>query len=392
VRAVAILLLLCGCDPLQGVTVVHEDRCDLPISGIDAAWTERFAAGDAAFDAPFRESQGLGPLYIRIACESCHEGDARGPGDVRKMSVLGADGRPSADQSALTYGPTLRPLVAAGAARPIEAPHAIEVRITRRIGPAVFGRGYLEAIADTEIERVAREQNARGVVSGRIHRVAYQSQRTTDRRFHEYGPESAQLIGRFGHKARIATIDDFAADAYQGDMGLTSPLRPTELDNPEGILDDRLPGIDVEERIVQLTADYVRLLAIPRRENVAAPSSFAGCAECHVPSMHTRADYPIAALAGIDARVYSDLLLHDMGRGLEDGVRDGDASGSEWRTAPLIGLRHFSSYLHDGRASTIEEAIAAHRSEGSEANASVDAFDALSARDRRALVAFVAGL
>ncbi|MBZ0121323.1 MAG: hypothetical protein K8H88_30280 [Sandaracinaceae bacterium] len=393
-RLAPLALALCACDPLGGLTIVGDDPSDVPIDGLEAHWLDRFGEGDSAFDEPFRESTGLGPLYIRVACASCHEDDGRGPGAVHKMSVLGPDGRPSADQSALMYGPTRRPLVAAGATSPIEPPPGVPILESRRFGPAVFGRGYIEAIADGEIERVEREQGAAGRVSGRIHRVPFQSQVSSEQPFHTHGPGTTGLIGRFGLKARIATLDDFAADAYQGDMGITSPLRPSELPNPEGLTDDARPGVDLDAQTVNAVADYVRLLAIPTRREVPGAELFerTGCADCHVPSMRTRADYPIAVLADIDAPIYSDLLLHDMGAGLEDGVRDLDASGREWRTAPLIGLRHLTVYLHDGRARSVEEAIDEHDSEGSEARPAVASYRALSSADRAALVQFVSSL
>jgi CxxC motif-containing protein (DUF1111 family) len=114
-----------------------------------------------------------------------------------------------------------------------------------------------------------------------------------------------------------------------------------------------------------------------------------------VPSLKTRADYPIALLANTDAPVYTDFLLHDMGTALSDGSADGvdgDAHAREWRTAPLIGLRFDKTYLHDGRASTIGDAIAQHDSEGSEASESVRVFRGFSAEDQAALVEFVSGL
>jgi CxxC motif-containing protein (DUF1111 family) len=85
-------------------------------------------------------------------------------------------------------------------------------------------------------------------------------------------------------------------------------------------------------------------------------------------------------------------LLHDMGRALADGVVEGDAGGREWRTAPLIGLRFFPAFLHDGRAKTIEAAVLTHAGEGSEANDAVERFRALTPAQRKHLLAFVARL
>jgi CxxC motif-containing protein (DUF1111 family) len=202
-------------------------------------------------------------------------------------------------------------------------------------------------------------------------------------------------VGRFGLKARNATLDDFSADALQGDMGLTSPLRPEELPNPDGLNDDDKPGLDVTAAQVDLLADYVRLVEIPPRKDVQGGAEVfesAGCAACHVPSLRTRADFPIRALAGISAPLYTDGLLHDMGEALADGITDEAATGREWRTAPLCALRFLSSYLHDGRAATLEEAVQSHASPGSEANVSVDRFRALSASDRALLLSFLEGL
>ena len=98
-------------------------------------------------------------------------------------------------------------------------------------------------------------------------------------------------------------------------------------------------------------------------------------------------------MAGRDAEGYSDLLLHDMGANLADGVTgEGVATEREWRTAPLIGLRFSRTFLHDGRARTVEEAVRLHGDAGSEARGAARAFDALTPPDREILVAFVRAL
>src|SRR6185369_7943527 len=113
------------------------------------------------------------------------------------------------------------------------------------------------------------------------------------------------LIGRFGLKARIVSVDEFTADAFQGDMGITNPMRPEELPNPEAKLDDLKIGVDADIGVVNDVANYLRLIAIPARRNLSAggPELFerALCSACHAPSLKTRADYPIAQLAGVDA-------------------------------------------------------------------------------------------
>jgi CxxC motif-containing protein (DUF1111 family) len=373
--------------------VVRLDRPDRPLTKATAEELARFDEGDALFELTARPRDGLGPLFIRASCASCHRDDGRGPGLVAKFAAVEAgDGVP-----ALPYGNTERPYTAAGAQMGIRAPAGDGVRITYRLPPAVYGRGYLEAIEDAEIERLAAAAARRtDGVRGRIHRVAYASEANPGARVHAHRPGQSGLIGRFGLKARIATLDEFTADALQGDMGMTSPLRPRELPNPEGLMDDEKPGVDTDLAFVNAMTDYVRLLELPARRNDTPRGrslfAAAGCATCHTPTLRTRADYPIAALAGIDAPVYTDLLLHDMGDHLADGVRDGDAGPREWRTAPLIGLRFFPAFLHDGRARTVEAAILAHEGPGSEGNAAVTAFRALSPEDRRALLDFVGGL
>lgn len=394
-RSALLLVALASCgpaiDPLAGLTVVTEDPTDLPLPDLDARWSQRFVDGDAAFEAPHRAADGLGPLFIRQSCNSCHAADAKGPGSVTKMVLVDSDGKFAADQSALTWGHTVRAQLTAGAAKPIVPPDA-GVFTSLRMGPAVFGRGALEAIEDAEIERLEREP--RGGVSGRIHRVCRASEANPDQPFHAYAKGQCNLIGRFGLKARIATLDDFSADAYQGDMGLTSPLRPTELPNPDGLSDDDFPGLDLELETVNLASDYVRLIAMPRRPAPKVddgPVLFAQaqCDTCHVPTLRTRADYPIPGWAGREVAVFTDLLLHDLGGRLADGLLEGDASGSEWRTAPLIGLRHLERFLHDGRALTLDAAIEAHASPGSEANASVDAYRSLSPEERERLLSYL---
>ncbi|HVZ75281.1 MAG TPA: di-heme oxidoredictase family protein [Polyangia bacterium] len=375
------------------------DRFDVAISGLSADEDAAFTTGDGLFDLSLFPYDGLGPLYTRASCGQCHTDGVRGPGLVQKMVAVGADGvTPLADQSAFPYGHTVHPLVAGGGKTPVMPPAGMsDVKVTTRLGPPILGRGYMEAIADDEILRVESEQAARAdAIHGHANRVTYASQPNPDTRFHSHQPGDA-VIGRFGLKARIAAVDDFTADALQGDMGITSPLRPTEISNPDGLTDDFKPGVDVTIDSVNARAMYVRLTAIPKRP--ATPDAHAmqlfadtQCAACHVPSLKTRADYPIAALAGIDAPVYTDLLLHDLGDELADGIIEGDATARDWRTAPLIGLRFNKSFMHDGRAQTIDEAIRAHAGTGSEANDSVSRYAALSDDDRAALDAFVGAL
>jgi CxxC motif-containing protein (DUF1111 family) len=398
-------LAACSSDPSEPAAVAGGstgtftggDPFDVPIDGVTADERDAFFEGDALFEVALREADGLGPLYTRTACGACHEAGLRGAGSVQKMAVVLADGvTTSPDQSLLTWGNTVHPLLAAGAVTPILPPDDPSVRVTVRVGPPILGRGYLEAVLDSEILRVEAEQAERAdAIHGRANRVVYPSEANPDPTFNSH-QKGDMVIGRFGLKARQATLDDFTADALQGDMGITSPLRPEEFQNPDGLTDDLKHGLDATADDVNQRALYMRLTAIPRRTDLteAGRALFdeAQCSACHVPTLKTRPDYPISVLAGIDAPIYTDMLLHAMGDELSDGLIDGEAQSRDWRTAPLIGLRFNKTFLHDGRAQTIEDAILLHDGAGSEAAASISFYKALSAEDHDALLAFVSAL
>ncbi len=370
------------------------DPSDVPISGITKDLVDAFDLGDALFDLPYRAPDGLGPLFIRDACGECHGGAARGPGLVQKMAVVLPDGvTPDPDQSKLPFGHTLRLQLTAGAKTPIDAPKDPNVKVTIRLGPPVLGRGYLEAIRDDEIVRMETEQKTRtDGIHGHVNHVTFASTTSGDPAYSTY-KKGDVVIGRFGLKARVATLDDFTADAFAGDMGMTSPMRPTEHPNPDGLTDDLRASVDLDVGTVNKIAMYMRLLAIPYREtpNTKGEAAFtaAKCNVCHVPSLKTRADYPIKVLAGIDAPVFTDLLVHDMGDALADGQEEGEAKSREWRTAPLMGLRFARTYLHDSRAGSLDEAVRLH---AGEAKVSADLYQALGDADRAALLDYIGSL
>lgn len=373
---------------------------DRVLAGASEDQARAFRIGDAFFEQVFTEFDGLGPVYVRPSCESCHLHAGRGPGTTQRMGLVSATtGEPG---DSLPFGSLVRPLLAAGARTPVlppdgGVPSGEVLVVTGRSAPPAFGRAHLEAIEEAEIERVEAEQ-ASGVdgVRGRIHRVPFHSTVSIDPRYplHVFGETG--LVGRFGVKARLATLDDAAADALQSDMGLTTTLRPAELPNPDGLTDDLVPGVDLPDVQLAAAVAYLRLLDLPPRDapDPAGSALFeaVGCARCHVPALRTRSDWPMPQLAGIAAPVFTDLLLHQMGPALADGQADEGAAPGEFRTAPLIGLRFLSSYLHDGRASTVEAAILGHQGAGSEATVAVGRFTALSPADRATLIAHVGSL
>ena len=408
--AIALLLTACGGSARPGgadggstggVALAPSPATpDLPLSGASLDQQRAFRAGDAVFEQAFQPADGLGPVYVRPSCTACHLRGGRGPAQTQRMAfVSSATGGPL---EALPFGALVRPLVTAGAVSPVLPPDGglppgAMLDVTTRLAAPVFGRAYLEAILDSEIERVAAEQSLRtDGIHGQINRVSFHSKGTVDPRFPIHVAEETGLIGRFGMKARMATLDDVVADALQGDMGLTSTLRPVELPNPDGLTDDLLPGVDVPDVQLASLVGYARLLEIPPRPTPdargAALFESVGCAVCHVPSLRTRADWPTPQVAGIEAPVFTDLLLHDMGEGLADGQQEEGAGPRDFRTAPLIGLSFVPAYLHDGRASTLRDAVLGHGSPGSEAVGTVQRFQALTLEDQDALLAYVGTL
>src|SRR4051812_38034391 len=139
------------------------DPFDIPLAGISAEQQKAFFDGDNLFGLPLHDADGLGPLYTRSSCGACHTSGVRGPGSVQKMSIVLADGvTTAADQSKLAFGHTVHPLLTAGAKTPIlPPPNDPTVKVTLRVGPPILGRGYLEAILDSEIVRVEGEQKLR---------------------------------------------------------------------------------------------------------------------------------------------------------------------------------------------------------------------------------------
>jgi CxxC motif-containing protein (DUF1111 family) len=376
VRAIVIVGLVAlgaGCESAPGPGSVSEDSTGAPMAGLSDDQLALFRDGETMIERVFLDTDGLGPLYVEASCRSCHGKNERGPGKTDRMAIANADGTTASDESALPFGTVIRPQLAAGATHPLLPPdHAPGLLLSTRFGPALFGRGRMEAVSDQSILDEETHQAIAGRVSGHANRL----------------PDGT--IGRFGVKARIAALDTFVADAFHSDMGLTSTHFPTEFPNPDGLTDDLVPGIDVADEWNTSITFYLRTLAAPTRTGLTQPGAellqSTGCLDCHVNTYQTGSVAAVKALEGIAADLYTDLLLHDMGTEAADGITDGLATGREWKTAPLLGLRFFTSYLHDGRAATLDEAVRMHAGEGSEANSAVQRYEALSEGDRQILL------
>jgi CxxC motif-containing protein (DUF1111 family) len=199
--------------------------------------------------------------------------------------------------------------------------------------------------------------------------------------------------GRFGWKAQTATLVEFMGEAFRDEIGLTNPIAPRDLVNGCGASITR-PEADALP--LTAVAAFLNTIDPPAPSSATLTSAGAtvfastGCAACHKPSYRILGS--TANVAGgpiLTAFLYSDLLLHDMGADLADGFEQGSATGSEFRTAPLWRVSERQHFLHDGRATTMLDAIGAH---GGQAAAAVAAFNALSAADRQALLDFLNGI
>jgi CxxC motif-containing protein (DUF1111 family) len=251
----------------------------------------------------------------------------------------------------------------------------VAIGITARNPPPLFGTGLIDGLADTELERVARQQPPS--TRGRVHRLK-------DGR-----------IGRFGWRAQVASLEDFVKSACANELGLevpghhqaVSPLAP----------DAQARGLDLTDEECAALVDYVRSLpppVSPDPSDAQAAAAVAegrrlfrsvGCASCHIPDL------------GSVRGIYSDLLLHDMGEELSDpGSYDSENSASrdhlkrgEWRTTPLWGVRDSAPYLHDGRARSLAQAVALHGGRGA---ASADRFRVLGPGRQSQVLAFLNSL
>lgn len=391
--ALAGAVMLAACDQLTTVRPPDGDVFDAPVEGLTAAELSAFVRGDAEFARPFSPNGGLGPIFNDVSCAACHSGDGRG----QLRNALLRIGDQSNDFERAIGGPQIQTKAIPGAT-PEDIPANKPVSV--RLPPPVFGAGLIEAIPEAAILANVDSLDANGDgISGRPNWVTAASFVPAT----EPGSGTAPRLGRFGRKAQNAVLLQQVVEAYLQDMGITSPFLPLENRNPmmgtpvEAL--DRAPDPEVLESTVHAVTFYVRALAPPasgedteRRIEGRKLFTQIQCARCHVPEFQTGPS-SVAALSNRKVQLYSDLLLHDMGDALADNRPDGQASGREWRTTPLWGLRLMRNFLnghalllHDGRAKTIEEAILLH---GGEALAARNGFVALTQAQKAALLDFV---
>jgi len=404
VGAVALLLAACGEDSPHAHGPIADDisaPMGEPVPFATPEQLEEFEAGRAVALRRFDLDTGLGPTFNVTFCGACHERPVLGgsAGLYRNFAIAGtalddgsfvpaeSNGEAGGVVRVYSYDPDSE-------ARPV-VPEDVNV-IGHRNPIPFFGVGLLAAVEDDEIlKREDPEDRDGDGVSGRAN---------YDRGF----------VGRFGRKSQTVSIEGFIRGPLFNHLGITTdpltndqraelPVDSSSVDAealeaiaalaqaaaPDGPLtdDDGIADPEMTGRELFDLVSFSMLLAapeieIPTEQDLRGAATFdaIGCADCHTP----RIESPRGPLP-----VYSDLLLHDMGESLADGVEMGNATGSEFRTQPLWGLSAVGPYLHDGRAATIEDAILMHDGEAGPAR---DRAAALTDAEMEDLLAFLESL
>jgi CxxC motif-containing protein (DUF1111 family) len=330
------------------------------------------AQGASIFGQDLEPDSGLGPLFNGTACDTCHNSLADGtesPGgmgttpdtfvqrvariDHGRFDALLGFGGPIARQRSITeFG------LACGLPTG-EPPQANASSI--RSAMTLRGTSLIDNIRVGDIDKVRLAEPAD--VRGRFNILA-------DGR-----------IGKFGWKAHSATLVEFMAEALRDEMGITNPLAPTDLVSGCGasVLRPEADAVPLTSLVAFLNTIDPPSSAACRPTSGSAVFESVGCATCHTPSLPANGNATPAFL-------YSDLLLHDMGAALADRFQQGSATGSEFRTAPLWRLSDRVHFLHDGRATSIDEAIRAHDGQAAGARAR---YLVLSPADLQALLDFL---
>jgi CxxC motif-containing protein (DUF1111 family) len=442
-------------DPLGlsgGATTVNDQSSNafsLVANNTSRLRRDNFFIGNAFFKQPWVTApssssarDGLGPLFNTNSCQACHVKGGKGllPLSDKEASVsmlirLSIPAKSKADAALVRklgvvpephYGDQLQPYAISGVQgeasprftytdvkgqfkdgepysllKPIlhlDKPHYgdfhLELQTSVRVAPVMIGLGLLEAIPEAAIlaNADADDQNKDGI-SGRANQVWDVKQQKT-------------VLGRFGWKANQPTVEQQTAGAFQGDIGISSPLLPEQ--NCSATQSDCLKAPDggkpeISADILEKVVFYASMLAVPARRELNEPQvlqgqllfSKAGCASCHIVSFTTGKKQGFPELENQAIQPYTDLLLHDMGEGLSDHRPDFLATGSEWRTAPLWGIglietvNGYTRYLHDGRARNLLEAILWH---GGEAENAKQAVLNMNKTEREALIRFLKSL
>jgi CxxC motif-containing protein (DUF1111 family) len=432
-------------DPLSGgAGTVNNDTISAfgqPARNLPLDQRTAFFTGNALFNRDWvmagsstSGSDGLGPVFNARSCSSCHFRDGRGappmtpdesfigllfrlsiPGETAEGAPLGDPNYgtqlnqaailrvPSEGRAAVTYEEipgTYADGNAYSLRRPLYTfpqlafgPLANEILVSPRTAPFLIGLGLLEAVDEqTILSRVDPDDADGDGISGRANQAWDVKQQV-------------RTLGRFGWKANVPTLEQQNSGAFNGDIGVTSPLFPSQNCTPvqtECLTSPSGGDPEADQLKIDRVTFYSRFLAVPARRDVGDPEVLRGeqlfrdigCASCHTTTLVTSADAE-APLAAQRIHPYTDLLLHDMGDDLADGRPDFDADGREWRTPPLWGVGLIGTVnghdrlMHDGRARGFAEAVLWHGGEGAESR---EAFRNLPRDERAALIRFLESL
>lgn len=364
---------------------------DGPVEGLSYEEQRRFLAGDVAFnDEIFTSANGLGPVFVATSCGSCHAGDGKG----HPFTTLTRFGQVDSTGNKFLHlgGPQLQ-----NRALPGYMPEQIPSGATfsNFMPPANTGLGFLELVTDADILAMADPTDVNGDGISGVPNYEYLPPFVTP--FTNAIARNGKYIHRFGKKAAAYNLLQQTVNAYNQDIGITSTFQPKDV----------YTGLNIEPEVSDVTVHhvvfYLQTLKAPIQRNqndadvIKGKNTFiqTGCEGCHKQTLKTDIS-TIAPLSNKTFHPYTDLLLHDMGPGLDDGYTEGSAKTAEWRTPPLWGLglspnsqggKYF--LLHDGRAKSIEEAIVLH---GGEAQQSKNKFIQLSTQDKNNLLKFLASL
>jgi CxxC motif-containing protein (DUF1111 family) len=345
------------------------------------------------------DDEGIGPVYNARGCGECHDAPTLGGSSQvveRRAGFFSlATGFIDHPGGSLIHDRAID----ASIQETVIASRANVIAL--RASLSVLGDGFVEAIGSPTLALIAALQPS--AMRGQVINVAV---------FEQPG---ANRTGRFGWKNQQASLLSFSADAYVNEMGITSPLQPTEnTSNGVDVSDfDHVPtghGSDVDNDgvDVELFALFMRSTKAPpidearaaRPDAVAGSTIFnqLGCNVCHTRTIITEAPGTVInggalivanAVGSKRIHPFGDYLLHDIGTG--DGIvqNGGPNSRNKVRTAPLWGLRSRGRLMHDMASHNIEDAIQRH---DNQAASSRSAFQSLSNSDKAKLLAFLRSL
>ncbi|MBC23945.1 MAG: hypothetical protein CMJ32_08540 [Phycisphaerae bacterium] len=373
-----------------------------PLDGLTPVQLERFEIGADLYITPITAEAGLGPIFNKAACGSCHSTPLGGWGSisVNRFGLIDEKGKEGGFDPLVDLGGPVQQVSGLNESCLELIPAIANHQITRMTN-SVLCFGLVEAIEDADLMANADpiDSNADGI-SGRYLMVEVLED-----------PKGPKRVGRFGWKTQLATVLSFSGDAANGEMGLTNRLVQEEQapNGDQACLDEFDLVADPEDQLdsegfgfIDRVTHFQRYLApAPQtpKSGMTGETIFndIGCNACHVSTFTTANDPSLeAVIRNKTFKPYGDFLLHDMGL-LGDGHPQGQAGELEMRTAVLMNLRNRDPMLHNGTAAgglfcdRITAAIAAHGPFG-EGAASAAAYNALSSGDKALLCQFLDSL